>query len=77
MTDADSVLVAICIECEVYMEASSAGFCCEGECETPRGTPRRLRKRRGYICACCENQFFFSSKAKLAEHQEEMYASTR
>lgn len=59
-------LVAYCKECGVYLEPEAAGEPCP-QCDDGR----KLRKRRMWLCDCCEERFAFASRAELESHQKE------
>lgn len=55
-----SQIVWWCAQCEVYT-LEHEGFCPTFDCDTPSGRLSRQKKRRGYICADCE-ELYLSQK---------------
>lgn len=58
------VLIAWCPDCEHYLDVSEVGETCPAlEC------PRKLIKRRAYICHACENDgAFFGGLRDFRQH---------
>lgn len=62
-----STLIAFCSECEVWLEPSAAGEPCPmTDCT------HKLRKRRMWLCDCCEERFAFPSRTALFQHKEKV-----
>lgn len=67
----EPAVVALCAGCDTYVDASDAGKPCPMTgCETKAGSPRRTRRRSGYICLDCENRPFFPGVLDLENHAE-------
>ncbi len=66
-----SALVGWCRECEGFIEPYIAGNICLFDCETLKGFPRKLVKRRMFFCpvtGSLERGFFSRAEARDCEN---------